>query len=97
MKFKINVKTLYYKYDMDGDWSVRYHLIFKDRKQYEKQWILKSHNDKSYVKLSKKEAQNYIEKYNSKQKLLMGFELGELYKKIELNEIGDLNYYLDIE
>jgi len=95
LNFIFVAKTLYYKYPLDEDWSIRYHILFKDRKMYQNRWVLKSHFTKEYIFLSTKDAKSYIEKYNSAPKLIMGFIHKEDYRKVEINNIGDLHYYLD--
>ena len=95
MKNIFQVKTLYYKYFLDEEWSVRYHLIFKDRRRYQYKWILKSHFSKEHIFITKEEADSYIETYSSSPKLILGFMLHSDYRKIEINNIGDLNFYID--
>ena len=91
------VKTVYYKYNLDGDWSIRFHEIYKDRKKYRDRWVLKSHFSKDHILITRKIAEEYIEKYNAKPKLIVGFLHGTDYKKIELSNKGELFFYLDNE
>jgi hypothetical protein len=97
MKHTFQVKTLYYKFPLDIDWSIRYHLVFKDRKRYENRWILKSHFDKDYVRLRKWEAMDYIERFNSKPKLILGFDLYDTYRKVEITDRAELRFYIDMD
>jgi hypothetical protein len=97
MKNYFTVKTLYFKYPLDNDWSVRFHLIFKGSNKYQYKWILKSHSTKEYLILKKEEAEKYIEKYDTKPKLILGFLFGDIFKKVEISSLGELEYFTDME
>ncbi len=89
------VKTLYYKFTLDQDWSIRFHFVHRDERKYQYKWILKSHFLKEHIILSKENATEYIEKYKSKPRLILGFVFNKKFKKIEINHRGDLAFYLD--
>ncbi|GEM_PF-2999294 len=91
------VKTLYYKYSLNKDWSIRYHLIYKDKKEYQNQWILKSHSLREHILITRKLADEYIEKYSSSSRLILGFYYIGNYRKIEISNLGELFFYIDKE
>jgi len=95
MKNIFNVKTLYYKYSLDDDWSVRFHMIFRDRRRYQNQWILKSHFSKEHIIIKRAEADEYIEAYNSTPTLIMGFVYNDDYYKFHFSSMGELRFFLD--
>ena len=43
----------YIKIPLNDDLSLRYYLVFEDRKELERKWILKSHSEKKYGEVSK--------------------------------------------
>ena len=55
-------RSHYLKWNLDteGDWSIRYFWTLDAHPQHIKQWVLKSHKDKTYIHVSRKEALEYI-------------------------------------
>lgn len=50
----------YLKWNITEDLSLRYFFTFQDRKEYEGQFVIKSHSEKKYLKLDSKTKIDYI-------------------------------------
>jgi hypothetical protein len=49
-------RTHYLKWKYNEDISIRYFITFEDKKEYEGKFFIKSHNEKEYILLTKKQA-----------------------------------------
>jgi hypothetical protein len=86
-------RTHYLKWKLDNanDWSIRFFFNFDSRTQYNKQWVLKSHKEKHYIIITRKEAVDYIRKYSKVLQPEEIFALNEFgcgYRKLSVHPKG---------
>lgn len=58
--FRGRMRSHYLKWDIDGDWSIRYFFVYDARPLLTGQYVLKSHVSKIYIPLTSAEAIDYM-------------------------------------
>jgi hypothetical protein len=85
---KYNNRVHYLKWILNREFSIRYYFRYEKNiyKKYEFKYVLKSHYTKEYIVLSRKEANEYINKYCKKQIEIFGFQYQKRFKKVIISE-----------
>lgn len=86
---------LKWRLDSVNDWSIRFFFIYDTRVQYTKQWVLKSHQNKDYIILTKNEAIEYLQKFAisiQPEEIFSANEFGCGYRKLNIHPRGTSTY-----
>lgn len=81
--------TWYFKLNLTDDISIRYYLVFEDRRGLERKWVIKSHSTKEYGIIDSKAVKLIINSHNKDLKdakeIIGRADNKADYKKIVLN------------
>ena len=76
----------YIKWPMNEDMSIRYYFLFEDRPEFEKKYVIKSHNSKLYETISVNMAKKLI------KELTLKFTKTEVIGEKVIDENKNINY-----
>lgn len=85
----------YLKWDITDDLSVRYHFTFQDRRNFERQYCLKSHNSKTWSIIDEKMAEAIISEHNLNYIEIMGQQFENNYMKQVISRSGEVDTLIE--
>ena len=81
--------TWYFKLNLTDDISIRYYLVFEDKRELERKWVIKSHSTKEYGIIDSRAVKLIINSHNKDLKdakeIIGRADNKADYKKIVLN------------
>jgi hypothetical protein len=96
--FKKSGSQHYIKWNITDDLSLRYYFEFQDRPQYNNQYVLKTHSDKSYQILESGQIIEELFKISKSSEEIMGRRFGKNeYVKYKIEKFGDLLFIKNTE